>query len=101
MASPTLHDALRDGFGEGVVACDMAEPCKSPSLDSCQKRLLWTHKKVDLALRPVVGFVLKVGHAEKFPQALGFESLDSFFQSQQAWSTFHSHGRGLGLTRDP
>ena len=33
-------------FGEAVVACDMPEPCKFPSL--------WTHKGVDLALRPVV-----------------------------------------------
>ena len=26
------------------VVCDMPEPCKFPSLDSCQKRFLWTHK---------------------------------------------------------
>ena len=44
---PTLKDALKDGFGEAVVACDMPEPCKFPSLDSCQKRFLWTHKEVD------------------------------------------------------
>ena len=52
MASPNLQDALRDGFGE-AVACDMPEPCKFPSLDSCQKRFLWTHKEVDLAPHPV------------------------------------------------
>ena len=38
-----------------------------------------THKEVDLALHPVVGVVLQVGDAEKFPQARGFESLDPFF----------------------
>ena len=37
-------------LGEAVVVCDMPEPCKfGPSLDSCQKRFMWTHKKVDLA----------------------------------------------------
>ena len=49
-ASPTLQDALKDGFGEAVVACD-----------SCQKKFLWTHKGVDLAPHPVVGLVLQVG----------------------------------------
>ena len=29
-ASPTLQSALKDGFGEAVVACDMPEPCKTP-----------------------------------------------------------------------
>ena len=41
------------------MACDMAEPCKLPSLDNCQKRFLWTHKEVDLALHQVIGLVLK------------------------------------------
>ena len=40
----------------------------------------------DLAPHPVVGLVLQVGDAKKFPQALGFESLDPFFHSQQAGS---------------
>ena len=38
--SPCLQGALKDGFGEAVVACDMPEPCKFPSLDSCQERFL-------------------------------------------------------------
>ena len=46
LASPTLHDALKNGLGEAVVACDMLEPCKFPSLDSCRKRFLWTYKAV-------------------------------------------------------
>ena len=58
------------------MACDMPEPCKFPPLDSCQKRFLWTHKEADLAPHPVVGLVLEEGDAEKFPQALGLESLD-------------------------
>ena len=41
------------GFGEAVVACDMSEQCKFPSLDSRQKRFLWTGKEVDLALHRV------------------------------------------------
>ena len=65
------------------MVCDMLEPCKFPPLDSCQTRLLWTHKEVNLAPHPVVGLVLHVGETEKFLTALGFESLDllssSFF----------------------
>ena len=56
----TLKGALKDGFGEAVVACDMPEPCKFPSLDSCQKRFQWAHKEVDLAQNLVVGFVLHI-----------------------------------------
>ena len=69
-ASPTVQVALKDGFGEVVVACDMPEPCKFPSLDSCQKRFLWTHKRVHLAPQPVVDLVHPVGDAERFPHAL-------------------------------
>ena len=54
--------------------------CKFPSLDSCQKRFLWTHREVDFAPHPVVSLVLQVGDTEKFPQALGFQSLDPFFR---------------------
>ena len=36
------------------MACDMPEPCKFPSLDSCWKRFLWTHEEADLAQHPVV-----------------------------------------------
>ena len=34
-ASSTLEGALKNGFVEAVVACDMPEPCEIPSLDSC------------------------------------------------------------------
>ena len=83
-----------DGFGEAVVACDMPELCKFSSLDSCQERSLRAHEEVDLARHPVVGLVLQVGDTEKFPQAIGFESLDPFFHSQQAGPMFHSHRGG-------
>ena len=46
-ASPTLQRSLKDGFEQVVVACDMPEPCMFPSLDSCQKKFLWTHKRAD------------------------------------------------------
>ena len=39
-ASPTVQGALKDGFGEAVVARDMPEPCEFPSFDSCQKKFL-------------------------------------------------------------
>ena len=48
----------------------MPKPCELPSLDSCQKRFLWTHNEVDLAPCPVVGPMLQVGDVEKFPQVL-------------------------------
>ena len=60
------------------MACDMPVLCKFPSLKNGRERFLWTHKEADLALHPVFGLVLQVGDVEKFPQALGFESLDPF-----------------------
>ena len=60
------------------MACDMSEPCRFRSLDSCQKSCLWTHKEVDFAPHTVGGLVLQVGDAEKISQALGFESLYPF-----------------------
>ena len=71
---------MKDGFVEAVVACDMPEPCKFSSLDSCQKRFLWTHKEADLAPHPVVDPVLQVGDTVKFLYPLGFESLDPIFR---------------------
>ena len=63
-ASPTLQGALKDGFVEAVVAYDIPKPSKFPSLDSCQKRFLWTHKEVDRALHPVIGLVPQ-GHLKR------------------------------------
>ena len=62
------------------MTCDMPEPCKFPSVDSCQKRFMWTQKEVDLAPHSVVGLVLQVGNRKKFPHALRFESLDPFLR---------------------
>ena len=71
---------MKDGFGEAVAACDVPELCTFLSVDSCQRSFSWTHKNVDLALHPVVGFVLQVGNAEKFPRAIGFKSQDPFLR---------------------
>ena len=70
----------RDGFGEAVVACDMSERCEFSVLHSCQKGFLWAYKTVDLAPHPVVAIVFQVENAERFPRALGFESLDPFLR---------------------
>ena len=88
-ASPTLRGAPKDGSGEAVVACDTPEPCKFTSLDRCQKRFLCTHKEDDLAAHTVVGLVLRVRNAERFPQAVGFEDLEPF-----SGSMFHCHRGG-------
>ena len=79
-ASPNVQGALKDDFGEAVVACDMPKTWKFPSLDSCQTRFMWTRKDLDLVPRPVVGLVLHVEDVQKFPQALGFKSLDPLFR---------------------
>ena len=69
IALPILQGALKDGFGEVVMACDMPKPWKFLSLDSCQKGFLWTHMEIDLAPHLVVGLVLKVGNVDEFPLA--------------------------------
>ena len=56
-----FQGAMKSGFGEAVVACDLPEPCKFPSLDSCQKKFLWTHKKTDLVPHPFICLVLQLG----------------------------------------
>ena len=56
----------------------MLVPCEFPTHDSGQKRFLWANKKVEFASYPVVGPVLQVEDAEKFPLALGVENMDSF-----------------------
>ena len=75
-ASSVLQGALKGGFGRAVVARDMPEPWKFPSLDSGQKRFLSAHKEADLAPHPVVGLVLQVGCAEKLPQVPSVYCLD-------------------------
>ena len=99
MASLTLQGALKYGFGEAVMVCDMSKPCMFLSLDSCQKRFLWTHNEVDLALHPVIGLVLQVGDTEKFPQALGFKSLDPIFRASSQGPCFTSKAENGGDKR--
>ena len=41
-ASPTLEGALKDGFGEAVMACDMPKPCKCPSLSLSASQIFMT-----------------------------------------------------------
>ena len=77
-ASPTLQGTLKDGFGEAVMACNIPEPCKFPSLNSCQVPVDPQGKEVYLAPHPAIGLVFQVGDTEKFPHAVGFKSLDHF-----------------------
>ena len=81
------------------MVCDMPEPSKFPSLDSCQKRFMWTHKAANLAPHPVVGLVLQVGDEEKFPQALGFQNLDPFFRVSKLGPCFTATGEDGGDKR--
>ena len=59
----------------------MPEPCEFTSLDSCQKRFLWTYKEVDPAPHPVVDLVLQVGDAENFTRHLVSKAWILFFSS--------------------
>ena len=70
------YKVLEEWFWRGCRGVLLVEPCKLPSVDSYHKRFLLTQKKDDLPPHPVVGLVLQVGDAEKFPRALGFEGLD-------------------------
>lgn len=83
-------------WGEKDVVRGVPEPCELSSLDSCQQRFLWADKGVDLAPHPVVGLLLQVGVAEKFPHVVGFESLDSFFRVSKQDSCFTAVEEGGG-----
>ena len=99
-ASPTLQGALKQGFGETVVACDMPEPRKFPSLDSCQKRFLQTHEEVNLAPHPVVGLVLQVVDTEKFSRALLSKALIIFPPESANKVHISPPQRRMEVTRD-
>ena len=66
-------------WGEMDVVRGVPEPSELSSPDSCQQRLLWADKGVDLAPHPVVGLLFRLGYAEKLPRALGLERLDPGF----------------------
>ena len=95
------HFLCRPRQEEDVVTCDMPEPCRFPSLDSSQKRFLWSHKEVDLAPHAVVSLLLPVGDARKFLQALCFKSLNPFFFLESASSVHVSlTWTRVAVTRD-
>ena len=72
------------------MARDMPEPCEFPSLDSCQKRFLWSH--IVLFPHLVVDLAIQPGDMEMFPLSIGLDN----FVSQQAGSISHSH-RGTSV----
>ena len=51
-------------FWKGCCGIWHARTMQFPSLGSCQKRFLWTHKEVDIAPHPVVGLVFQAGSAD-------------------------------------
>ena len=55
---------------------------------------------VDFAPDPVFGLALQEADAEKFPLALGFESLDPFFRVNKHGPCFTAIETGGGVTRD-
>ena len=66
---------MKDGLGKTVLARDVHEPFEFPSpTDTVARRgYQWAHKDTVLAPHPVVGRMLLVGDAERFPKALGLE----------------------------
>ena len=58
-------------------------------------------QRIDLAPHPVVGLVLQMGDAEKFPQALGFKHLNpSIFQSESRARVSQPRRGSIEVTRD-
>ena len=98
-ALPILQGALTDSSAEVVTVCDTREPWQFLPLESWQKKFLLPYKEVDLAPHPVVGLVLQAGDAEKFPQALGFESLDPFLGVSKRGLCFTAIEEGGGDER--
>ena len=53
-----------------------------------------THREANLSPHPVVGHVLQVAGAEKFPQAFSFESLDPLFRVSKQGPCFTAREDG-------
>ena len=66
----------------------MPEPCKFSSLNSCQKSFLQTPNEIDLAPQLVIGLVLQVGDAEKFPKVLAFKKMDPLLRVSKQGPSF-------------
>ena len=92
--SSILRRAPRNDSGEATVVPDMPEPCKFPSLDSCQKTFLWTSKDADLAPHPVFGLVGPSRRCREVSSGTWSRKPATFAQSLQAGSTSHSRGGG-------
>ena len=75
-ASPALQGALKDGFGEAVVVCNMPAPCKFLSLDSCHRRFLRTRK---LILLHTQLFCAPSRRYRELSSCTHFQRLESFF----------------------
>ena len=90
MAWPTLQG----WFCRGCLGVQLSQTMQVSVSRQLPEEVPWTHKEVDFALHPVVGLVLQEGDTEKFPQALGFERMDTFFFSQEAGSMFLSCKEG-------
>ena len=60
---------------------------------------MWAYKTVDLVPHPVVAFVFQVENAERFPRALGFESLDPFLRVSKQISCITAKEKNKGAKR--
>ena len=94
MVSPTLQGALKYGFEEAVMVRDMPEPRKFPSLDSCQKKFLWTPGQLILLHPHSLVLWSKQEMRRSSNRHLVSKDWILFFLSQQAGSMFHSHRGG-------
>ena len=93
-ALPTLQGALKDGFGETVMAFDVPEPCKFPFQGICQKTFVWTHKELDLALHLAVVPVLPSRRCGEVSSCTWFQKPGSFFSIRKQGFMFHSRRGG-------
>ena len=75
MASLTVQGALKDCFAKAVIAWHTR---------TMQVSISWQLPEADLVPHPVIGLVLQLGDAEKFPQVLAFKSLDLCLEGKAA-----------------
>ena len=61
------------------MAGDVAKPCQLPPFDGGEEMLLGAGESFNFAPDKGICFVVQVGNAEQFPQALHFKCLDAFF----------------------
>ena len=89
MASPTLQGALKDSFGEAVMACDMPKLYKFPSLWQLPEEVPVDPQGSWSRPTPSCWSCTPNGRCGEVSSGTWLQNLDPFSQRQQAGSMFH------------